>query len=162
MFDYEEIDRTVRDNKLPLHKIEGSEKVKWYRKAIDTDGYVAPEALLGLGNCYASGHGVEQDWEKAAEFYREAADMCDPQAQYLLAGCYAEGNGVGQDMAEAVKLYKRAATNTCENKGYFGHAGAMRCLADCYANGNGVRKNAKQATAWYAKAEELEADSKTC
>ena len=72
------------------------------------------------------------------------------------------GNGVGQDMAEAVKLYKRAATNVCENKGYFGHAGAMRCLADCYANGNGVRKNAKQAAAWYAKAEKLEADSKTC
>lgn len=88
--------------------------------------------------------------------------MSDPQAQYLLARCYAEGNGVGQDMAEAVKLYKRAATNICENKGYYGHAGAMRCLADCYTNGNGVRKNAKQAASWYAKAEELEADSKTC
>ena len=86
-------------------------------KAIDTAGYVAPEALLGLGDCYAAGHGVEQNWTKAVELYHKAADMSDPQAQYMLARCYAEGNGVGQDMAEAVKLYKRAATNVCETRG---------------------------------------------
>lgn len=137
--------------------VDYSRAVEWYRKAID-NGYDEPDALCGLGNCYAKGHGVEQDWEKAVELYREAAKMCDPEAQYLLAQCYAEGHGVGQDMAEAVKLYKKAATNVCENKNYYGHAGAMRCLGDCYANGDGVRKNAKQAAAWYAKAAELEAD----
>ena len=140
--------------------VDYNQAVKWYRKAIDSDGYVAPDALRGLGDCYAAGHGAEQDWEKAVELYREAAKMCDPEAQYLLARCYAEGHGVGQDMAEAVKLYKKAATNICENKRYYGHAGAMRCLGDCYTNGDGVRKNAKQATAWYAKAEELETGSK--
>ncbi len=87
--------------------------------------------------------------------------MDDPEAQYLLARCYAEGHGVERDMAEAVKLYKKAANNVCENKGYYGHAEAMRCLGDCYTNGEGVRKNAKQAETWYAKALELESVSKS-
>lgn len=103
---------------------------------------------------------MEQDWEKAVELYRQAAEMDDPEGQYLLARCYAEGHGVEQDMAEAVRLYKKAANNICENKGYYGHIDAMRCLGDCYACGNGIRKNAKQAAAWYAKVTELEAASK--
>lgn len=135
--------------------------VEWYRKAIDIDGYVSPDALRGLANCYAEGHGVEQNWKKTVELYRKAVVMNDAEAQYLLARCYANGNGVELDMAEAVKLYKKAANNVCENKGYYGHAGAMRCLGDCYANGEGVRKNAKQAADWYVKAEELESASKS-
>lgn len=138
-----------------------NQAVEWYRKAIDTDGYVSLDALRGLGDCYATGNGVEQNWEKAMELYRQAAEMDDPEAQYLLARCYANGHGVERDMAEAVKLYKKAANNVCENKGYYGHAEAMRCLGDCYTNGEGVRKNAKQAETWYAKALELESVSKS-
>lgn len=65
------------------------------------------DAMRSLGNCYAAGHGVEQDWNKAVELYRQAAKADDPESQYLLARCYAEGHGVEQDMAEAVRLYKR-------------------------------------------------------
>ena len=36
MFDYDEIARTVRDNNLPLQKIEGSEKEKLLQKLYDT------------------------------------------------------------------------------------------------------------------------------
>lgn len=107
---------------------------------VDLGGNAFPDALRGLGNCSAAGHGVEQDWDKAVELYRQAAKADDPESQYLLARCYAEGHGVEQDMAEAVRLYKKAATNINENKRYFGHPRAMRCLGDCYANGIGVRK----------------------
>lgn len=137
-----------------------SSAVEWYRKAVDADGHVSPDALCGLGDCYAGGKGVKQDWEKAVALYRQAAEMDDPEAQYLLARCYDDGHGVETDMKEAVRLYKKAANNVCENKGYYGHVGAMRCLGDCYTTGNGIRKNAKQAAAWYAKATELEAASK--
>ncbi len=130
--------------------------VEWYRKVVDLGGNAFPDAMRSLGSCYAAGHGVEQDWNKAVELYCKATKADDPEAQYLLARCYAEGHGVEQDMAEAVRLYKKAATNINENKGYFGHPGAMRCMGDCYANGIGVRKNAKQAAAWYAKAAEQE------
>lgn len=129
--------------------------VVWYRKTVDLGGKAFPDALRGLGNCYAAGHGVAQDWNKTVELYRRAAKADDPESQYLLARCYAKGHGVEQDRVEAVRLYKKAATNVNENKGYYGHPGAMRCLGDCYANGEGVRKNAKQAAAWYAKAAEL-------
>ncbi len=45
MFDYEEIDRTVRDNKLLLHKIEGSEKEELLQRLYDTFVIGNPRAL---------------------------------------------------------------------------------------------------------------------
>ena len=36
-------------------------------------GYAYPN--LCIGNLYANGNGVEQDYEKAAEYYREAMEM---------------------------------------------------------------------------------------
>ena len=79
--------------------------------------------MLHLKHCWVLEIAMQQvmEWNRIGRkqwnLYHKAADMSDPQAQYMLARCYAEGNGVGQDMAEAVKLYKRAATNVCENKG---------------------------------------------
>ena len=45
MFDYEEIDRTVRDNKLPLLKIEGQEKEVLLQRLYDTFVIGNPRAL---------------------------------------------------------------------------------------------------------------------
>lgn len=45
MFDYDEIDRTVRDNKLPLKKIEGFEKEELLQKLYDTFIVGNPRAL---------------------------------------------------------------------------------------------------------------------
>ena len=45
MFDYDEIARTVRDNNLPLQKIEGSEKEKLLQKLYDTFVIGDPRAL---------------------------------------------------------------------------------------------------------------------
>lgn len=45
MFDYEEIDRTVRDNKLPLRKIDGKEKEELLHKLYDTFIIGNPRAL---------------------------------------------------------------------------------------------------------------------
>ncbi|MCM1330979.1 MAG: hypothetical protein NC248_00040 [Bacteroides sp.] len=45
MFDYEEIERTVRDNKLPLLKIEGQEKEVLLQRLYDTFVIGNPRAL---------------------------------------------------------------------------------------------------------------------
>ena len=45
MFDFEEIDRTVRDNKLPLLKIEGQEKEELLQRLYDTFVIGNPRAL---------------------------------------------------------------------------------------------------------------------
>lgn len=45
MFDYDEIARTVRDNKLPLQKIEGSEKEELLQRLYDTFVVGNPRAL---------------------------------------------------------------------------------------------------------------------
>jgi len=45
MFDYDEIARTVRDNKLPLQKIEGSEKEDLLQRLYDTFVIGNPRAL---------------------------------------------------------------------------------------------------------------------
>ena len=47
-----------------------------------------PVAQNKLGNCYTYGWGVEQDYEKAAEYYQLSADQGDPDGTYNLGFCY--------------------------------------------------------------------------
>ena len=62
-----------------------------------------------LGELYAAGLGVRQDWTRAAEWYRLGADRGDPHAAYGLAMLKLDGRGVPKDAAEARKLLERAA-----------------------------------------------------
>lgn len=132
------------------------EAAKWFNKAIEYGNSAFPDALRGLGDCYAMGLGIERDLYKAVNLYLQAAKVDDPESQYRLGRCYANGLGVEQDMKTAVSWYKKAASNVNENTGYKGHYEAMRCLADCYANGLGVRKNKELAALWHRKAVEIE------
>ncbi|MGC1361021.1 MAG: tetratricopeptide repeat protein [Silvibacterium sp.] len=59
------------------------------------------EAQYNLGDLYAFGPGVPQDYALAAIWYRKAAEQGSAQAQYMLGGAYATGQGVPQDYAEA-------------------------------------------------------------
>ena len=54
------------------------------------------------------GKGVQQDFGKAAEWYRKAADQNDARAQVSLAFYYSD-KGVAQDEAQAVKWFQKAA-----------------------------------------------------
>ena len=66
-------------------------------------------ALTNLGLMYAQGQGVEQDFGRALDCYRQAAEHGVPQAQSNLAVMYAHGQGVAQDFAQAHKWYRAAA-----------------------------------------------------
>src|SRR5690349_14435704 len=67
------------------------------------------KATYVLGVRYAEGNGVSQDYLKAAELYRKAADRGYAPAQYSLAYLYENGLGVTQDLAEALSWYRKAA-----------------------------------------------------
>ena len=65
--------------------------------------------MVNLGLLYQEGYGVEQDWQQAAELFRQAAEQGDDAAQFNLGLSYAQGEGVPQDYDEAAKWWKRAA-----------------------------------------------------
>jgi TPR repeat protein len=99
-----------------------------------------------LGDLYAKGEGVPQNYGEAFKWYRSAAEKDVADAQYNLAVLYETGLGVTRDEAEAMKWHRKAAEQ--------GHAGAEYNLAAMYATGRGVSQDATKAAEWYRKAAE--------
>lgn len=66
-------------------------------------------AQFYLGVCYECGEGIEQNYEKAAEWYIKAAEQGMPEAQFNIAMFYKYGDGVNKDLAEWVKWLTKAA-----------------------------------------------------
>ena len=60
------------------------------------------EAQTLLGDMYADGKGLKQDYKMAAKWYRKAAEQGYAKAQKKLGNFYTFGKGVKQD-------YKKAA-----------------------------------------------------
>lgn len=67
-----------------------------------------PEALSDLGYMYEEGIIVEQDYEKAKEYYEQAAKKGDAEAYYLLGELYYDGLGVKRNH-EMSKYYHEIA-----------------------------------------------------
>ena len=55
--------------------------MKWYKKAAEF-GYAY--AMTAIGLMYESGYGVNQDYNKAIEWYKKAANLCDVVAEKAL------------------------------------------------------------------------------
>ena len=68
-----------------------------------------------MGVCYEDGVGVEQDYEKAVEYYRKSAEQDNDWAEYNLACCYYNGCGVKKNLAKAKELYRSAAEKGNKN-----------------------------------------------
>lgn len=64
--------------------------------------------LCGIGKCYYKGAGVEQSYEKAVKYFKEAADNNDPEGMQLLSRCYRFGRGVKKDLSIAESLMRKA------------------------------------------------------
>ncbi len=89
-------------------------------------------AQLHLGQMYARGEGVIQDYKEAMKWYRLAALRGDAAAQTNLGSLYANGKGAPEDFKEAMKWFRLAATQ--------GDAAAQNNLVVMYANGKGFLK----------------------
>ena len=94
-----------------------------------------------LGQMYANGHGVPQDYAEAVKWYRKAAEQGDAPAQNILGEMYAYGRGVPRDDAQAVQWYRKAAEQ--------GFGWAQYNLGEMYENGRGVHQNKILAYALY-------------
>jgi len=97
-----------------------------------------------LGLRYETGEDVPQDYERAAFWYRRAAEQGDGLAQNNLAALYEEGKGVTQSFELAAFWYQKAAEQ--------GDAGAQGNLGLLYESGNGVPRDHSVAAGWYCAA----------
>lgn len=99
-----------------------------------------PRAAYDLGERYADGAGVEQDYEQAMNWFAQAADKGDASAQWKLGLGYLKGIGVLQDDNKAAEWFIRAANQA--------HIGAQMALSELYFNGSGVPRDYVRAYTW--------------
>jgi hypothetical protein len=95
---------------------------------------------------YHNGIGVPQDYTKAAEWYRKAAEQGSAFAQLSLGLMYYNGEGVPKDYTKAAEWYRKAAEQ--------GDDIAQRRLGFMYYSGEGVPQDYTKATEWWQKAAE--------
>jgi TPR repeat protein len=100
-----------------------------------------PEAQHDLAAIYTAGHaGVKADYQKAAQWFEEAAHNGVNNAQYNLGVLYHQGLGVKKDLTKAMELYRVAA--------HANHPEAQYNLGIAYTEGEGAQKN-PQIAAYY-------------
>lgn len=83
---------------------------------IHPEGRGDARLIRQLAVCYWDGWGVEQNAEKAARLYLEAAYLGYSQAMYMSGRCFLWGSGVKLDMVKAARWFRRASA--------LGHRGA--------------------------------------
>ena len=64
------------------------------------------EAQYDIGECYYNGYGVDTDYRKAFELWKELAEKEDDEAQCAIGICFYNGQGVDEDYFEAEKWLK--------------------------------------------------------
>ena len=72
-------------------------------------------AQYDLGLMYRHGHGVRQDYKKAAELYAKAAEQGFADAQNNLGIMYLNGHGVRRDDVQAYKWFMTSAAQGLES-----------------------------------------------
>ena len=111
-------------------------------------------AQNNLGFMYEYGRGVEQSYEKAAEWVLKAAEQGLAGAQYILGYMYSNGRGVEESDEKAVEWYLKAAEQ--------GYVTAQLCLGTMYSQGTGVEESDEKAAEWFQKAAEQGDASAQC
>ena len=102
------------------------------------------EALTALGNAYVNGQGVPQDFTKAADYFKHAADAGFPPALFNLGLLSETGQGMPHDLSAAFKYYMRAAQ--------LGYPPALFNVGNMYATGAGIQRDPFEAALWFRQA----------
>jgi len=101
-------------------------------------------AAYEVGNRFAEGKGVPQNYDEAVKWYDRAARAGLMPAVFRLGTFYEKGLGVKRDTDIARRYYLQAAER--------GNAKAMHNLAVLDADGGGKGANYKSAAQWFRKA----------
>ncbi len=96
-----------------------------------------------LGLAYYHARGVEQDYSKAFEWFKKAAEQGNTYARYRVAEMYEEGKVLEQDYSKAFEWFKKVAER--------GDTDAQYRVAEMYEEGKGVERNINEAIKWYQK-----------
>ena len=96
--------------KMGLQSDSYEEAFEWFMKAAEKG---LAEAQYALGDCYALGYGVEEDWETAYEWFLKSALQGYALGQFEVAECLASGTGVEEDEEKALEWYIKSAENGC-------------------------------------------------
>jgi TPR repeat protein len=115
-----------------------SEAFRWYELAAE-QGHA--EAMKRIGDMYAQGRGVSQDYVAAAAWYRRAVDRRSLAAASNLATLYFYGLGVPQNYGETRRLLKSAVRG--------GDAEAQDKLGTMYESGMAVARDLIRARDLY-------------
>jgi TPR repeat protein len=99
-----------------------------------------PRAAYDLGEHYADGAGVKQDYHQAMSWFAKAATKGDASAQWKLGLGYLKGIGLQQDDVKAAAWFLRAANQA--------HIGAQVALSELYFDGRGVPQDYVRAYTW--------------
>ena len=73
------------------------------------------DAMFDLGVMYEHGQGVEQSYERAVEYYAQAAHLGFAGAQKSLGALYGNGQGVQRDLKKAREWWTKAAAQGNED-----------------------------------------------
>ncbi len=111
-------------------------------KILGTQGNAS--AQNQLGQLYANGRSVPQDYATARGWYEKAAAQGNAWAQNQLGQLSADGLGMPQDYKQARQWWEQAAAQ--------GVSQAQYNLGQLYANGRGASQDYATARGWYEKA----------
>ena len=109
-------------------------------KPVDMRSYVWYR--IGKMHCY--GLGIEQDYEKAFEWFLKSAQEGNKFAQYSLANLYYYGNGVEKDLSQAFLWYQKSSAQ--------GQPYASYAVAQMYSKGEYVSQGGETAQRYYKAA----------
>lgn len=156
------------------------EAFRWFLESAN-DGHI--EAQIKIGDYYANGTFIKQDFSKSVLWYTRASTYGNSEALIKLANLYKDGLGTEKDLKLAFDLYHRASASSEDADALYqlaimakhglgtnsniqnafvwfkkasdlGHVKATTNLGYCYANGEGVSKDPKLAYECYLKASE--------
>ena len=91
----------------------------------ETNGY--HWAQFFLGECYRYGHGTDQDYTKAFEWFTKSSEQGNCTAMKFLGLCYCGGIGCDENGPEGIEWLEKSAQ--------LGNSGAMSSLHDLYSEG---------------------------
>ena len=121
------------------------EAARWYRKAAEQNHIKAQNCL---GDCYAFGRGVPQDYDEALKWFHSAAEQGDETAKVNVR--YVENmKAIPIEKARGEEQFKKL-----EKAAAKGDANAQYELGHAYYLGDRVDKDHWKAVKWYQKAAE--------
>ena len=103
-----------------------------------------PDAQNKVGEIYANGKAVAQNYAEALKWFRKAGKRGNDEAWKNIGWTYAFGQGVPKNYPKAFYWFRKSAEH--------GNADAQFYLGLFFETGRGVDKNLKEAEKWYEKA----------